>query len=77
MSLCLLPKCICDFTAIRKAKHFEEVGVCKRNPCLHNGRCIVDDNYVDGYFCECEDNYDGVKCQRKENHSSLLAKCAL
>lgn len=39
--------------------------VCHKNPCLHRGRCFVDDNYIDGYFCKCQKNYKGVRCQRK------------
>ena len=39
--------------------------MCNKNPCLHHGRCFVDDNYIDGYFCKCPKNYKGVRCQRK------------
>ncbi|XP_028402283.1 arachidonate 5-lipoxygenase-like isoform X2 [Dendronephthya gigantea] len=45
---------------------------CSSKPCLHDGQCFVDDNYIDGYFCKCRKDYKGVKCQQLQCSISLL-----
>ncbi|CAB4008492.1 arachidonate 5-lipoxygenase-like [Paramuricea clavata] len=46
--------------------------VCHKNPCLHHGRCFLDENYIDGYFCKCQKNYKGVTCQQLQCNMCLL-----
>ena len=31
--------------------------------CLHDGTCNVDENFSDGYNCNCEDNFTGRHCE--------------
>ena len=31
--------------------------------CLHDGTCNVDENFSDGYNCDCADNFTGRHCQ--------------
>ena len=31
--------------------------------CLHDGTCNVDENYSDGYNCDCMDEFTGRHCE--------------
>ena len=35
---------------------------CEFNPCHNGGTCIADYNLIDGYKCECADDFGGITC---------------
>ena len=35
---------------------------CEPNPCHNGGTCIADYNLIDGYKCECADDFGGITC---------------
>jgi len=35
---------------------------CATNPCLNDGNCV---DKLDGFFCECQDGWEGVNCGSK------------
>lgn len=38
---------------------------CEPNPCHNGGTCVVNYNLIDGYQCECADDYGGITCSGK------------
>ena len=37
-----------------------DINECSSNPCLNGGTCV---DQVNGYLCNCQDGYQGVRCQ--------------
>ena len=37
-----------------------DIKECSSNPCLNGGTCV---DQVNGYLCNCQDGYQGVRCQ--------------
>jgi len=35
---------------------------CEPNPCQNGGTCQRDYNFIDGYRCDCADDYGGITC---------------
>ena len=35
---------------------------CNPNPCSNGGTCVSNYNYIDGYVCECADDFGGITC---------------
>ena len=35
---------------------------CDPNPCKNGGTCVRNFNYIDGYQCQCADDYGGLSC---------------
>lgn len=35
---------------------------CEPNPCQNGGTCITNYNLIDGYKCQCADDYGGITC---------------
>ena len=37
---------------------------CATNPCVNGGNC---EDKLNGYFCKCEDGWEGVNCGSSES----------
>ena len=48
-----------------------DIDECSSNPCVNDGTCT---DGVNGYVCDCPDEYTGDTCQGNESHLSLLEK---
>lgn len=35
---------------------------CEPNPCHNGGVCVQNYNLIDGYQCECADDFGGITC---------------
>ena len=35
---------------------------CEPNPCQNGGTCVVNYDLIDGYKCECEEDFGGITC---------------
>lgn len=40
----------------------EDDDKCDPNPCRNGGTCVSNYNYIDGYVCECADDFGGITC---------------
>ncbi|CAH3021606.1 unnamed protein product, partial [Porites evermanni] len=40
----------------------EDDDKCEPNPCRNGGTCVSNYNYIDGYVCECADDFGGITC---------------
>ena len=38
---------------------------CAKQPCKNSGTCINDYNRIDGYRCQCQDDFGGINCEGK------------
>ena len=47
------------------------INECDSDPCQNNGKCCKE---VEGYRCECEDGYTGVKCEtgKMQNYVDIV-----
>ena len=42
-------------------KNVEE-NKCEPNPCQNGGVCVQNYNFIDGYQCQCADDFGGITC---------------
>ncbi|KAJ7393684.1 hypothetical protein OS493_003342 [Desmophyllum pertusum] len=40
----------------------EDEDKCEPNPCHNGGTCVKTYNLIDGYQCDCADDYGGITC---------------
>lgn len=44
---------------------------CEPNPCQNGGTCVVNYDLIDGYKCECEEDFGGITCNELQCRISL------
>ena len=53
----MVPQCAAGFEGARCEAKVDE---CASGPCLNGGACT---DRLNGYTCQCGDNYQGTNCQ--------------
>lgn len=43
----------------------ESENKCEPNPCHNGGVCVENFNFIDGYKCQCADDFGGITCNGK------------
>ncbi|XP_031573741.1 allene oxide synthase-lipoxygenase protein-like [Actinia tenebrosa] len=46
---------------------------CAKSPCKNSGTCINDYNRIDGYRCQCQDDFGGINCEELKCRISLAS----
>ena len=48
-------------STVSTIKNVEE-SKCEPNPCQNGGVCVQNYNFIDGYQCQCADDFGGITC---------------
>ena len=51
--------------------YVSDINECSSASCVHGGGCVDD---VNGYTCDCLDDYTGSQCQQRKHAYTLVLK---
>ena len=60
-------------SALPMIKNVEE-NKCEPNPCQNGGVCEQNYNFIDGYQCQCADDFGGITCNGMFRSSRSVSK---